>query len=93
MVEDIKELKKKYEGLKQKRIEEEEAEILRQKIWRLEHPKMMGFTRVITNTTSKVFKSFKSMSSALKCKKKLDRISTTKKYAWLNLARKPKIKC
>ena len=46
-----------------------------------------------SETTSKPFKSFKDRTSALKCKSKLNRIPNSKKWAWLNLANKPSIKC
>ena len=45
------------------------------------------------SSVSKPFKTFKSEKLALNCKKKLDKISINKKFAWVELAKKPKLKC
>lgn len=45
------------------------------------------------SATSKPFKTFKSEKRAVLCKKRLDKISKNKKFAWTSLAKKPKLKC
>ena len=43
--------------------------------------------------TSKPFKDFKSEKRATLCKRKLDRYSDDKLFAWNTLSEKPKLKC